>query len=119
MENTPSYEATGTIYKIYEAREISERFSLREFAIEIEGKFQPQIVKMQCANKRMELLDRLNVGDTITAHFDLRGRETEGRDGEPRVWNSLDVWRIEAIHTKIEQSTPAASTPAVEEDVPF
>lgn len=104
------------MYKIGELRVISDKFSVREFAIEIPGQY-PQIVQFQCANKKLDLIDDLNVGDSITVHFNLRGRETPGRNGNPaRIWNSLDCWRIEKAPAA---APPSASAGGGDDAAPF
>ena len=104
------YQVTGKIHRIEDLNVISEKFRVQEFSIEIPGSY-PQIVAFQCANQKIDLLDGLVAGSTITVHFNLRGRESTGRNGKPRVWNSLDCWRIERA--------AAISQSAHEDDVPF
>ena len=104
------YQATGTIHRIEDLNVISEKFKVQEFSIQIPGAY-PQVVAFQCANQKIELLDGLNPGTKVRVHFNLRGRESAGRNGKPRVWNSLDCWRIER--------SAAISQTAYDDDVPF
>jgi len=113
MGNSDSYLATGRIYHIGEVRVISEKFSVQEFVLTIEGQY-PQSVLFQCANKKTDLLKDLSKDDHVTVHFNLRGREVKTRDGNTRFFNSLDAWRIET-HTNFDSAPP----PVNDDDVPF
>ena len=89
-------EAHGTLYLIKETRQVSARFQVREFVVEIADNPQyPQFVQFQLSGARCEALDNFSVGDEVTLQFNLRGREWKSPSGEVKYFNSLDVWRIE------------------------
>jgi len=90
-------EATGKLHTIFETKQVSERFSKREFVIEMsDNPKYPQVVLFQLTGDRCAQLDGLNVGDQVTIEFSLRGREWKSPSGEVKYFNSLDVWKIEA-----------------------
>lgn len=90
-------EATGKLHTIFETKQVSERFSKREFVIEMsDNPKYPQVVLFQLTGDRCAQLDGLNVGDTVTIEFSLRGREWKSPSGELKYFNSLDVWKVEA-----------------------
>jgi uncharacterized membrane protein YgcG len=88
-------ETTGKLHTIYETKQVSERFSKREFVVEIvDNPKYPQTVLFQLTGDRCSQLDGLNVGDQITIEFSLRGREWRSPQGEVKYFNSLDVWKV-------------------------
>ena len=126
------YEATGTLRAILDTQEISDTFRKREFALEIPDGNYSQTVKFQVVNDKTEFLDQFKVGDEVTVHFNLRGREyTRRNDGQTDWWVNLDCWRMEPAGDAAGETFPedrdagrpterSASTDGFEdEDIPF
>jgi single-stranded DNA-binding protein len=89
-------EATGKLHTIFETKQVSERFSKREFVVEMnDNPKYPQVVLFQLTGDRCAQLDGLSVGDEVRIEFSLRGREWKNPQGEVKYFNSLDVWKIE------------------------
>jgi hypothetical protein len=89
-------EATGRLHAIYETKQVSERFTKREFVLElVDNPKYPQTVLFQLTGDRVSQLDGLNVGDQIRIEFNLRGREWRSPQGETKYFNSLEVWKLE------------------------
>lgn len=89
-------EATGRLHTIFDTKHVSERFSKREFVVEMsDNPKYPQTVLFQLTGDRCQQLDGMNVGDAVTIEFSLRGREWKSPSGEVKYFNSLDVWRVE------------------------
>ena len=89
-------EATGRLHTIFDTKQVSERFSKREFVVETsDNPKYPQTVLFQLTGDRCSQLDGMNVGDQVTIEFSLRGREWRSPSGDVKYFNSLDVWRIE------------------------
>jgi single-stranded DNA-binding protein len=90
-------EVTGKLHTIYETKQISERFSKREFVVEMaDNPKYPQLVLFQLTGDRCSQLDEHRVGDEVRIEFSLRGREWKNPQGELKYFNSLDVWKLEA-----------------------
>ena len=89
------YEATGTIVSIGESKQVSDRFRKREIVLEIPDGRYPQQVLFQLTGDRCELADELSEGQSVTLHFNLRGREWTSPKGEVRYFNTLEVWRLQ------------------------
>lgn len=88
-------ETTGKLHTIYETKQVSERFTKREFVVEIaDNPKYPQTVLFQLTGDRCNQLDGMNVGDQITIEFSLRGREWRSPQGDVKYFNSLDVWKV-------------------------
>jgi hypothetical protein len=91
-------EATGKLHTIYETKQVSERFTKREFVVELaDNPKYPQVVLFQLTGDRVTQLDDMKVGDQVRIEFSLRGREWRSPKGEVKYFNSLDVWKIEPL----------------------
>ena len=89
-------EATGRLHTIFDTKQVSERFSKREFVVEMsDNPKYPQTVLFQLTGDRTAMLDGMNVGDQVSIEFSLRGREWKSPSGDIKYFNSLDVWRVE------------------------
>jgi len=99
------------------AREISDKFRIREFVVEIAGDY-PQLAKFQTVNDKTDLLDDYAVGDEVTVSFDIRGRQTN--DG--KVFSNLQAWRIERAGIPKAADSQAASSSVgadADDEIPF
>lgn len=109
------YEATGEIIAIKETQTFPSGFQKREFVLKVEsGKF-TQEIKMEVVKENCDLLDRVSTGDEITAHFNIRGNEHNGRH-----YVNLVAWRLERPGGRQEQ--PSSARPEPQEDnseIPF
>lgn len=85
-----SFDTTGKLFKKYDTESKSEKFQFREFVIEIADGNYPQYIKFQLVQDRCSILDAYNEGDEIKVHFDLRGREWQGK-----FFSTLNCWRLE------------------------
>jgi single-strand DNA-binding protein len=110
-----AFDALGKLHVTYDTKQVSERFSKREFVVEIaDGKF-PQYVLFQLTGDRCAQLDDHRVGDMVRVTFNVRGREWQSPQGETKYFNSLDVWKLEPAET----NRRAASTSRGTGEVPF
>jgi len=95
-----SYELTGKLLLKFDTMQRTESFKTREFVVEksedINGKLITNFIKFQCVQDRTGIVDRVNVGDEIKVHFNIRGSKWE-KDGRVSYFNNLDAWRIEQI----------------------
>jgi len=93
-------EATGKLHTIFDTKQVSERFTKREFVLELtDNPKYPQMVLFQLTGDRCAQLDDLRVGDAVRIDFSLRGREWRSPQGETKYFNSLDVWKVEAAQS--------------------
>lgn len=119
-----SMQVSGRLHVIYPAKQVTERFTKREFVLELADNAKyPQFVLFQLTGERCEALDAFKVGDQVQLDFNLRGREWTGRGGEVKYFNSLDVWTIEAAGTGGSPRSRAEqlpeTSPLLDDDVPF
>jgi hypothetical protein len=120
----PSFEIEGKLLRKYDAENKSSSFQAREFVIEIQDGNYPQFIKFQLTQDRCSLLDDYSEGQPIKVHFDLRGREWQGK-----YFTNLNAWRLEKPNAQAapppmaaaDYNFPAATDePAhVNEDLPF
>ena len=121
-----SFEVEGKLHKKFDKENKTASFQAREFVIEVSSGNYPQFVKFQLTQDRCALVDNMEEGEMLKVHFDLRGREWNGK-----YFTNLNAWRVEKAEAA--QSTPpaaeggnmsfpsASDEPAVEadDDLPF
>lgn len=89
-------EAIGKLHTIFDTKQVSERFTKREFVVELaDNPKYPQVVLFQLTGDRCAQLDGMRVGESVRIEFSLRGREWRNPQGDVKYFNSLDVWRVE------------------------
>ncbi len=105
-----SFEITGKLYKKFDTEVKSERFQAREFVLLLDEGQYPQYIKFQLTQDRCNLIDQYEEGEMIKVHFDLRGREWNGK-----FFTNLNAWRIESV----QPDAPAApDAPPAADDFP-
>jgi hypothetical protein len=104
-----SYELTGKLLIKFDTTQRTETFKTREFVVEksedINGKLITNFIKFQCVQDRTGIVDRVNVGDEIKVHFNIRGSKWE-KDGKVSYFNNLDAWRIEQVLQTTKDAAP-------------
>lgn len=119
------YEAKGKIHSVSPTVQVSERFSKREFVVEIaDNPKYPQFVQFQATGDRCVQLDGLLPGDEVQIEFSLRGREWRSPKGETKYFNSLDVWSVTPVLDKASSPnsravTASASAGEADDGIPF
>ena len=120
-----SFEIEGKLHKKFDTESKTQSFQAREFVIEVGGTY-PQFVKFQLTQDRCSLVDSFEEGEPIKVHFDLRGREWNGK-----YFTNLNAWRIEKGGQGDEPAPPSAAsdnsfptasdepTHEVDDDLPF
>ena len=88
-------EIKGTIKKISDTVQISERFRKREFVIIYATNPEyPQPLQFEMVQDRCELLDSFEEGQQVEISFELRGREWINPQGQVKYFNSLQAWKV-------------------------
>lgn len=108
-----SFEIVGKLHKKFETENKTDTFRAREFVIETEDGQYPQMVKFQCVQDRTSIVDNVNEGDQIKVHFDLRGREWQGK-----YFTNLNAWRVEAISNEAPSGGAAPAGGGFGDDFP-
>ena len=105
--------ATGTIYKIGETQDISEKFRKRELVIEYtENPQYPEYIKFEVVQDKCNMLDQFQPGMEVQVHYDLKGRRWNDKStGEEKVFSNLQAWRVVPVAQQPEQAPVQQSAP--------
>lgn len=85
-----AFELEGKVKVIKETQTFASGFSKREFVVEAADGQYTQEIAFECLKEKASLLDDLAAGDAVKVHFDIRGREYQGRH-----FVNLVAWKIE------------------------
>ncbi|MGG9970307.1 DUF3127 domain-containing protein [Ferruginibacter sp. SUN002] len=111
-----SYELTGKLVAKYDTVQRTETFKTREFAVEktdeIGGRTITNYAKFQCIQDKTTIIDKVNIGDEIKVHFNIKGTKWE-KDGKTNYITNLDAWRIEQI---LQPGADAPAKAAIDND---
>ncbi|MEM6731128.1 MAG: DUF3127 domain-containing protein [Myxococcota bacterium] len=116
--------ARGTVYRIFDAEQVTERFTKREFVLKIQG---PEIrgqqrnehVLFQLTGRRVDLIDGFREGQEAEVEFVLKGREWTSKSGDVRFFNSLEVFAVSAADGQqpdVEEPPPPSEPPPNHDD---
>ncbi|MEP5766364.1 MAG: DUF3127 domain-containing protein [Halieaceae bacterium] len=115
-----TYDLTGKIKLIQEAKTFDSGFTKREMVVIVEEGKYPQEINLEFVQDKVALLDSLQIGQEVTVTFDIRGREYNGR-----YFNNLQGWKIVAAgdgpSSTMEEQAPPYPSPADfgDDDIPF
>ena len=96
-----AYEAVGKLHRVFPTEQKTSTFSAREFVVEIPDGNYPQYIKFQAVQDRCNILDNFKEGEQVKVHFDLRGREWQGK-----FFSTLNVWKIDRVDGSSVSSEP-------------
>ena len=117
----------GKVHEISPVMNVTETFKKRELVIEYaENPSYPEYIKFEALQDKVNLFDNVKPGDQVVVLFNLRGRPWTDRNGKTAYFNTLVVWRINALNSAVpEASTPEYAPPAdfkssaQDDDLPF
>ncbi|MFN0250982.1 MAG: DUF3127 domain-containing protein [Kofleriaceae bacterium] len=111
-----AFDVVGKLHVAYETKQVSARFTKREFVVEIEDGKYPQMIMFQLSGDRCAMLDNFRVGDQVRVTFNVRGREWKSPQGETKYFNSLDVWKLEVARAGADDGRRGGRPPARDEE---
>ena len=117
-----SFELEGKLYKKFDTQQVSEKFSKREFVVEISKEVNDdvytELVKFQITQDKCSVLDNYAEGSKVKVSFNLRGREWENKEGKLVYFTNLEAWRVDAASGNSSKSNTAATAnpPSKNED---
>ena len=99
-------------------------FKVVKFVVTTNDQY-PQTLELQCTQEKADNLIKFNkVGDVVDCSINLRGREWTNPQGEVKVFNTIEAWKVfkaepttEAVDAFKEVST--GDLKAVADDLPF
>jgi single-strand DNA-binding protein len=112
-------ELTGKLKVIFEEKVFASGFNKKEFVITTEEQYPSDII-FEASKDKIALLGNLRVGDKVKVHFDISGREWQGR-----YYNNLRMWRIESVAAAAAEQLPPLPPDLAdygsdkEDDLPF
>lgn len=96
-------EIVAKILRIEKLEQISEKFKKRKVIVEHSTDINyPQTLEFALFQNNVSLADTLNQGDEVKLMFNLKGKEFTDKTGILRVFNTLEVWRIEMMKKSID-----------------
>lgn len=87
-------EVKGKVKVVNPEVVVSASFRKRELVVTTEEQY-PQFILIEFAQDKCDLLNGLNVGDSVTVHINLKGREWIDPQGEAKYFNQINGWKIE------------------------
>lgn len=108
----------GVIIAIDDTITFDSGFTKREFVIKTtdDGDY-PQDIKFELVQDKTALIDKYNVGDRITVHLNIRGREWN-----EKYFVNLVAWKLEGQEvaaTTVAAAPQAQPAVADHDDIPF
>ncbi|GGI26622.1 DUF3127 domain-containing protein [Pedobacter mendelii] len=122
-------EIKGKVHEVGATQQVSETFKKRDLIVEFaENPTYPEYIRFEALQDKAALLDSFKAGDEVEVFFNLRGRPWTDKTGKTSYFNSLVIWRINAISgtPAVAANTPAYAAPAdvsnkpgEDDDLPF
>ncbi|MDP2692829.1 MAG: DUF3127 domain-containing protein [bacterium] len=112
---------TGKIKRIGEIEIISNNFCIRKLILEFKekGTTAVQTVEFDLKNGHVESVDGFFIGDMVKVYFNIRGREYIKEDKPVKVFNSLDIFRIEPVEDPTKKRTVSNYVENKNVELPF
>lgn len=71
----------------------SNNFAKREIVVTTDEQY-PQHVLIEFIQDKCDLLDSLNVGDSVKIDVNIKGREWINPEGSAKYFNTIQGWRV-------------------------
>lgn len=86
---------TGTLVEIFDTKQITEKFSKRDFVIETtDANNYKEVIKLEFHNEKTSLLENYGIGKTVNVEFNIKGRSANDKQGNKVYYNTLQAWKI-------------------------
>ena len=123
-------EIRGRLLELFDTQQVTDTFRKREFVIEYaENSNYPETLLFQAVQDRCDMLNGLQLNDTVVVSFDLKGRKWVSPKGETKYFNSLQAWRVQKEEQAAKGDQPFEPDPfpgdspdsgqLPEDDLPF
>lgn len=89
-----TFELTGTLYEVYPAVQVTEKFMKREFVVKVPDGDYEQYLKFQLTQRNCALVDRFQKNDAITVRFSITGKPFVDRNNVTQFYNNLQAFSI-------------------------
>ena len=82
------FEIKGKLVKVSNPIKISEKFSYRQFVVELDRQWNKEIM-FQLNNDNMGLIDNVDIGDLIEVQFDVNCKQYNDKNNQARWFTNL------------------------------
>ena len=106
------------IKRIGETQNVSEKFKKRELHVETLEQY-PQVINVEFHQDKCDVLNGYKVGQEVEIDYNLRGREWTNPQGEIKVFNTIQGWRIAPLNGQQETASPEDLEPKEDDDLAF
>jgi hypothetical protein len=80
-------------------------FKVVKFVVETLDDQYPQVLELQCTQDKADNLIKFNkVGDVVDCSINLRGREWTNPQGEVKVFNTIEAWKVFKAESNVEKA---------------
>jgi len=87
---------TGIIVSIGETKQVSEKFSKREFVLKTdESSLYPNFIQLELQQDKCDIIDAYEVDQEVVVDFNLKGRQWTDQQGVVKTFNTLVAWKIQ------------------------
>ncbi len=100
-------EIEGKLFRKFDTERKTDSFQAREFVLEIESGNYSEYIKFQLVQDKCAVIDAFVEGARLKVHFNLRGREWQGK-----FLTNLNAWRIEVAETATAATPAPAAAPS-------
>jgi PDZ domain-containing secreted protein len=110
-----NFKMQGKITKVSDEKAITEKFTIKEFILHVDGKY-PQDIKFQVSNKMVNIVDKSKIGQEVEVHFYINGRGTK-----TGYWNTLSCVAVSRVEAKpaTTRDTGLSGGGYMEDEPPF
>lgn len=104
-------EVIGKVKVVNAEQQVSASFKKRELVITTDEQY-PQFILIEFAQDKCDLLNGLQVGQQVTVHINLKGREWINLQGEVKYFNQIQGWKIDKVNDiPVNAATNATGAP--------
>ena len=90
-------QVQGTIIKVFPIEELNGYKNRKVWLKTNDAKY-PQTLELEMTNKFAENFDnQAKMNDSVLLHLNLRGKQYKTKDGVDKVFNIIQVWKIEQV----------------------
>lgn len=98
-------EVLGKVKYISNDIKVSDSFTKRELVVTTDEQY-PQHILINFVQDKVDLIDKLNIGEEVKVSINLRGREWTNPNGEVKYFNDIQGWRIDKQDTSKQTPIP-------------
>ena len=102
-------EVQGVVKVIFPTEQVSEKFKKRDIVVRTMEQYSQDIL-IQFVQDKTSILDKYQVGQSVSIGVNLRGREWKNPQGELKYFNTIQGWRIDLMQNE-EQKTESQDPP--------